>query len=73
MIREGQEYELLEQLHRNTIQAAADAEKEVARLQMELGRYKKALHTANGFLILHNLEPVKLEYSSETVSGEHEQ
>jgi hypothetical protein len=32
-------------------------------------RYKKALTTANGFLIMHDLEPVKLEYSSETVSG----
>ena len=33
-------------------------------------RYKKALQTANGFLIMNNLEPVKLEYSSETVSDE---
>jgi hypothetical protein len=33
-------------------------------------RYKQALQRANGFLIMHNLEPVKLEYSSETVSPE---
>lgn len=26
-------------------------------------RYKKALQTANGFLIQHDLEPVKLEYA----------
>lgn len=25
-------------------------------------RYKQALQRANGFLIMHNLEPVKLEY-----------
>lgn len=28
----------------------------------ELERYKQALQRANGFLIMHNLEPVKLEY-----------
>ena len=33
MTREGQEYELLEQLHRNTLQTAAAAETEVARLR----------------------------------------
>lgn len=31
----------------------------------EVTRYKQALQRANGFLIMHNLEPVKLEYSSE--------
>jgi hypothetical protein len=31
----------------------------------ELARYKQALQRANGFLIMHELEPVKLEYSSE--------
>lgn len=28
-------------------------------------RYKNALQTANGFLIMNNLEPVKLEYAHE--------
>lgn len=28
-------------------------------------RYKKALQTANGFLIQHGLEPVKLEYGQQ--------
>lgn len=28
----------------------------------ELERYKQALQRANGFLIMHELEPVKLEY-----------
>lgn len=32
-------------------------------------RYAHALRTANGFLIINNLEPVKLEYSSETASA----
>jgi hypothetical protein len=36
MTREGQEYELLEELHRNTLQAAAAAETEVARLRAAL-------------------------------------
>jgi hypothetical protein len=31
---------------------------------LELGRYKKALYTANGFLIQLGREPVKLDYSS---------
>ena len=31
MTREGQQYELLEKLYRNTLQAAADAEKDAAR------------------------------------------
>jgi hypothetical protein len=39
--------------------------KQVDELEIELRRYKKALQTANGFLIMNNLEPVKLEYSSE--------
>ena len=29
-------------------------------------RYKLALQRANGFLIMHNLEPVKLEYSPDS-------
>lgn len=33
-------------------------------------RYKRALQQANGFLIMNDLQPVKLEYSSETVSRE---
>ncbi len=32
-------------------------------------RYKKALQTANGFLIQHGLEPVKLEYSRDNKAG----
>jgi hypothetical protein len=35
----------------------------------ELARYKQALTRANGFLIMHNLEPVKLEYSSEETTA----
>jgi hypothetical protein len=37
-------------------------------------RYKRALQQANGFLIMHDLEPVKLEYSSEnrSLSTNHE-
>lgn len=30
----------------------------------QLERYKQALQRANGFLIMHNLEPVKLDYSA---------
>jgi hypothetical protein len=32
-------------------------------------RYKKALQTANGFLIMNNLEPVKLEYAQGKSDG----
>lgn len=31
-------------------------------------RYKKALYAANGFLIQHGLEPVKLEYGRDSKS-----
>jgi hypothetical protein len=31
---------------------------------LQLARYKQALQRANGFLIMHGLEPVKLEYLS---------
>ncbi len=31
---------------------------------IELRRYKQALYCANGFLIQHGIEPVKLDYSS---------
>lgn len=36
----------------------------------ELQRYKQALQRANGFLIMNNLEPVKLEYRSLPCPGE---
>lgn len=36
----------------------------------ELERYKQALTRANGFLIMHDLEPVKLEYASATPEAE---
>lgn len=32
------------------------------KLAAELARYKKALWTANGMLMMRNAEPVKLEY-----------
>lgn len=34
-------------------------------------RYKKALQTANGFLIQHGLEPVKLEYGQQRQGNDH--
>jgi hypothetical protein len=35
---------------------------ELSALQSKLDRYMRALQTANGFLIMHDFEPVKLEY-----------
>lgn len=35
-------------------------------LEAELARYKQALTRANGFLIMHGREPVKLEYAADT-------